>query len=810
MKFTKYLNLFAFCFLCFQEAKSQGIVAGKIIDYEGEAVYGAIVQIKNTVRIGQTNETGYFRIESINSGKYEAEIKMMGYVSKLVSFEIKNNETTVLDITLIENTTELETLHIIYSKGVQGISYLPEVDEQNLVLNATKKNDVIDLKKTDANLALNNTRQIFGRIAGIHIWESDASGIQPALATRGLNPNRMWEFNVRMNGYDITPDPMGYPEAYYNPPFEIVDKIEVVRGATSLQFGPQFGGLINYKLQTPDLSKKIRFQTVNTYGSNNLFSTFNYIGGTINKWNYAIYHQKRKGDGWRKNNYFNTDHFHAEVSYAVNNKLKIKTEATYMTYKSQQPGGLTDSLFAIDPRQSLRSRNWFSTPWFMPALHIDYVINDNQKANIKLFGLIAERNSIGYTKSINILDDFKNRQVDRDFYKNIGAESRYLNKYKIKNVENTVVSGVRLFHGRTKRWQKGLGDSMSNYSTQLIDKYQTDLQFVNNNVAFFAENVTYLSKKLIVTAGARFEHVQSTAQGRLKYNSDGTEARFEQNKRSRNFILFGVGAEYHVNNQVEIFANSSQAYRPVLFSDLVPPATTDVIDSKLHDANGFTNDVGIRGKVRSWLNFDASYFFVYYKNRVGTIAKYEDGKLFQYRTNLGTTYSHGAELYAEISPINLFTEHARFGNISMFASLSFIEAKYQDFVTTKVSNNVITETNLKGNQVENAPTQIHRFGLSYTRKHFSATYQFSYVGKAFSDALNTENPNSTATVGIIPSYMVHDISVSWQIKKYVELKSGINNLFDNNYFTRRAGGYPGPGILPSDGRTAYITMGVKL
>jgi Fe(3+) dicitrate transport protein len=30
------------------------------------------------------------------------------------------------------------------------------------------------------------------------------------------------------------------------------------------------------------------------------------------------------------------------------------------------------------------------------------------------------------------------------------------------------------------------------------------------------------------------------------------------------------------------------------------------------------------------------------------------------------------------------------------------------------------------------------------------------------------------------------------------------------YFTRRATGYPGPGILPSDGRSYFMTLQIKI
>ena len=128
-------------------------------------------------------------------------------------------------------------------------------DLKDNVIYAGKKNDIILLSKINADLSTNNSRQIFAKVPGISIWESDGSGIQTSVASRGLNPNRSWEFNVRQNGYDISPDVFGYPESYYSPPTEAIESIEVVRGAASLQYGPQFGGLLNYKFKKPNVNK---------------------------------------------------------------------------------------------------------------------------------------------------------------------------------------------------------------------------------------------------------------------------------------------------------------------------------------------------------------------------------------------------------------------------------------------------------------------------------------------------------------------------------------------------------------------------
>jgi Fe(3+) dicitrate transport protein len=40
------------------------------------------------------------------------------------------------------------------------------------------------------------------------------------------------------------------------------------------------------------------------------------------------------------------------------------------------------------------------------------------------------------------------------------------------------------------------------------------------------------------------------------------------------------------------------------------------------------------------------------------------------------------------------------------------------------------------------------------------------------------------------------------------MRVGFNNLLDERYFTRRASSYPGPGLIPSDGRRVHASFGV--
>lgn len=791
-----------------QTLAQRSVLSGKITDRNNEAIIGANVILKGTVRAVQTNNNGEYIIKGLQAGKYTLQISFIGYSNETKFIELTENQINAIDFVLEQEDIMLNEVKIAVSRGIRGNEKLSEIS--NYGIYAGKKNELIKLENLDANLAMNNSRQIFGRTPGISVWENDGSGIQLGVASRGLSPNRSWEFNVRMNGYDITPDPMGYPEAYFTPPMEVVDRIEIVRGASSLQYGPQFGGLLNFVLRKPDISTRLTFESQNTVGSNGLFSTFNYIGGTEGRLSYTAYYQKRVGDGWRDNGYFNTDHTHLELNYALNKRFKIGSEITYMTTKSQQPGGLTDAQFKQNSKQSSRSRNWFSTPWLVPSVSAEYVFNEKIKLSWKAFGTIAERNSVGFTKAITETDDFSNRQVDRDYYTTYGSELRLLSDYKFLGLNNTFAAGLRYFNGHIDRKQQGKGTTGNDMTFDLASGiYPRDLDFKNINQAAFIENIFRINDKLLFTGGVRLESISSTISGRYSV-VNGQENNLTPATRKRNFLLFGAGAEYHITPRTEFYSNISQAYRPVLISDLTPPATSDVIDENLADARGYNFDFGYRGKVSNYLNFDVDYFYLNYNNRIGTITQLNtNAQTYQFRTNLGRSTSQGFEGYLEFDPISAFFKQSKIGYLSLFASLAFIDAEYQDFKTTSVSNGQIKEGNLAGKRVENAPDKINRFGATYSNKGFSLTWQLSSIGKAYADASNTVTPNGTATTGLIPRYQVQDLSASFKFLRNYNLKAGVNNLTNEKYFTRRAGGYPGPGIMPADGRTFYVSAGVK-
>ena len=119
-----------------------------------------------------------------------------------------------------------------------------------------------------------------------------------------------------------------------------------------------------------------------------------------------------------------------------------------------------------------------------------------------------------------------------------------------------------------------------------------------------------------------------------------------------------------------------------------------------------------------------------------------------------------------------------------------------------------TQSVYNGKFVEYVPANIFRAGLTYDCGKFGFTWQYSYTGDQFSDASNAVSSPS-GIYGIVPAYGVMDLSANYEWKR-VGLMAGVNNLANTKYFTRRAEGYPGPGIIPADPRNVYVTLQVRL
>ena len=787
-------------------------IQGRIIDFHTqEPIPYVQVFLKNTKYFCTSDTLGNYILKNIESGSYSLNVSVFSYESS--SKEIILDKDLVVDFKLKAEVLEMDVVTIAPIEDTSfGIKRLRDIEGTSIY--AGKKNEVIVMKDLNVNTATNNSRQIYSKVPGLNIWESDGAGIQLGIGGRGLNPNRTSNFNTRQNGYDISADALGYPESYYSPPTEAVERIEIVRGAASLQYGTQFGGFINFKLKKGNKDKPFELISRQTIGSFGFINSFNSVGGTVKKLNYYAYYQHKRGNGWRPNSEFNVNTTYGALTYQVSDKFSLTTEYTFMHYLAHQPGGLTDDMFEDDPTQSLRARNWFKVNWNLLSVSADYRINNRLKFNTRFFGLLAGRDALGLLISPNREDDPEtNRDLWVDKYRNWGNESRLLYTYEIsKENLSAFVIGFRYYNGFTDRKQgvgnKGATGKKSDFTFANPDELEySDYDFPSNNTALFVENIFRFSSKFSVTPGIRFENIQTNAKG--FYNDINRDfagniiqkiRTDEERSSSRSFILGGIGFSYEPFKNAEVYANVSQNYRSINFNDMRIINPNVKVDQNLKDEKGYTADLGMRGNIKNVLNYDFGVFLIAYNNRIGSIFTRDTTtfQIYRYRTNVSVSRNIGFESFAELNFWRLIKGPQAKARISIFSNFSILTARYIKSEEKAYQNK----------KVELVPDIILKTGLTYKLGVFSATYQFSYTSEQYTDATNAdETPNGI--IGLIPAYYIMDFTVQYSYKRFT-LSSTLNNITNNYYFTRRAEGYPGPGIIPSDPRSFYFTLQVKI
>lgn len=712
--------------------------------------------------------------------------------------------TTDVGALVVDTVRLLPAVTVSERDSSFGVTRLRGVE--GTAIYAAKKNEVLVLADIDANKAVNSARQVFAKVPGLNIWESDPAGVQLGVAARGLDPNRSANFNIRQNGYDISADALGYPEAYYVPPMESVERIEVVRGAASLQYGPQFGGLINFRMAAPYADGPLDVRSVNTVGSYGLFDSYNRVSGTKGRWSYLASYDRRTGESWRPNSGFDLHTGYAAVGFRPTPRTAFALEYTLFRYLARQPGGLTDAQFRTDPSVSLRSRNWFSADWNILALSADHRFSDRARLNVRAWGFLGSRDALGYVGDINRLDDLDApRDLIHDAYRNAGAEVRYLRRDSIGPTAHAWLVGMRLYQGHTRKAQgyASTRDDADFSFTHPEALEGSDYEFPGTNVAAFAEDLIALpGGRWRLVPGARFELLDTKAQGYYRRTSGTTllpGLYAEGRSSTRSFLLLGIGVSRLLQGWGELYANVSQNYRGITFTDMRVVRTNQVIDPDLADERGYNADIGFKGRLGRWLNWDVSGFVLFYGDRIGQLQRADATyTIYRFTTNVGASRSIGAELFAECDVLRVLRDRDGGSHLAVFGSAGVLDARYTRSAYASV----------EGNHVEFSPPLTLRGGLTWRRRATSVTLQGAWTDAQYTEATNARFTPS-AVNGLIPAYQVIDLSARHDFG-HVELRAGVNNLTDEVYFTRRATSYPGPGILPAERRTFHVTVALSL
>jgi Fe(3+) dicitrate transport protein len=796
--------LFTFIFsTAFSQYRISGIVTGE----NDKAVRECVVYLNDGKKSVTSDNNGRFLFEDVPNGTHTLHFSSTDYNYEKLTINVANSNEFIQAVLKVREQSLQE---VVVSDVQSDFGFTRMKSVESVGIYEGKKSEVIIPEQLTANLATNNARQIYSRVAGLNIWENDGAGLQLSIGGRGLDPNRTSNFNVRQNGYDISADALGYPESYYTPPIEGVSKIQIVRGAASLQYGTQFGGLINFVMKKPVADKKLELTARQSLGSYGFYNAFTSASGTVNKISYHTFFQYKRGDGWRKNSSFDNHTFYSNINYNITERSKIGIDFTQMGYLAQQPGGLSDEMFNQNPRYTNRERNWFKVNWNLYALHFDHKFKSSTEFNARVFGLSAYRYSVGFRPNrVSTIDDNSERDLIKGTFSNVGVEVRLLHRYTIGKIPSVVLVGSRYYDGFNHSTQ-GFGSIGKGADFNFVNPDESityDYRFPNQNVAAFIEHIFYLSDRLSVTPGVRYEHIYTKAKGYygtiyrdLAGNVIERTQDEEHRASPRQFLLAGVGLSYKPMDRMEIYSNISQNYRSITFNDMRISNPSSVIDPNLQDEKGYSFDAGMRSDQTTYFSYDVNYFYLNYNNRIGEVQFYDaSNRIMRRRGNIGRAVVQGLEAYGELDLVALLYPNKIEWNAVLFNNIALINSEYKRS----------EEPGVVGKEVEFVPKVNLKTGVRLGYRDFKVSFQFTHLSDQYTDATNAVDGGVSAVIGKIPAYSIMDLSASYQFKRF-RIEANVNNLANEMYFTRRATGYPGPGILPSDGRSFFLTLQAKI
>ena len=267
-----------------------------------------LLKQQDTVEVTFTDSIGNFLFKNLQSGNYNIVFYHHDY--------LKKNK-----LILLEKTNQNLNVYLkLFSFNLNTVEIISSAQNNPRMVGSSTKLD----KKKIKQISPVGTQEILTFVPGVNGFSDDGIGqSRISIGIRGINPRRTSRTLVLEDGIPIQPALYVYSNMYYNPPVERIEEIEIVKGGSSIEFGPQtMGGVINYKTKLPSdsLSGKLSL----TGGSNAYISSLIELGGFGNKIikpEFQLIY--KKGDGFRQNNDFTQYNGTLKLLIRPNKKRRI-------------------------------------------------------------------------------------------------------------------------------------------------------------------------------------------------------------------------------------------------------------------------------------------------------------------------------------------------------------------------------------------------------------------------------------------------------------------------------------------------------
>lgn len=670
-----------------------------------------------------------------------------------------------------EVASKIETIQVLGDRGVSIPSALPALKDGKIF--EGKKTTVVDLSK-QPNFVEPNLRQMFSKMPGLFVSDQQIPSIYN-VNYRGLgNPHESEFVAFFQNDVPLAADLFGYPTMYYMPSAQRVESIEFVRGG-GLLYGPQIGPAVNFVTRRAKAGEDSAFRSEHAGGSNGLYSTYNEISGSSGDFGLLASFDHRSADGPRKNEDYDVNSAYVGFAYEGLEQIRLGLDLDFYHSDSGEAGRLSSEEFAVNRDSTKTPFNRVVIDQVMATMSYEQQLNDRATLDGRVWYSGMDRLSRRSAMFTDPADEPATTAIDVQNFENIGLDLRLASAWGQGHI---LTAGTTAYLSDSPRTRHVSSDIQSSSQNPAELAFEQDRAITYS--ALFAENL-FRFGDLSIVPSVRYETINyDLLDVRLNPSLSRDGIDFD---RTSNETLFGLGLMYQANERTELYFNASESYRPQRFDDLINPASELAGDNGPGVSRAMNYELGLRGQPAAGLVFDISVFSIDFKDKIEQIQRdITDVE----RINSGDSSHRGLEFNIEYDVLNKDS-----ASLVLFANGSILD--------TEIDNSI--NATLVGNQTAFAPEHVVRAGFIFDSDRWNASLTATSVGQQFWQDSNRDRMTNFGVVEAkIPSYQLVDFSAEYEGSALWSLYGGVNNLLDENYYSR----VRNDGIEPALERTLYL------
>ncbi len=668
----------------------------------------------------------------------------------------------------------------------EAVRVMPRIDvigSTETLKNIPGSGEILEKEALEASRAF-TVNEALRKISGIHVRDEEGLGLRPNIGIRGLNPTRSTKITLLEDGIPLSYAPYGDNASYYHPPIDRYERIEVLKGAGQIGFGPQtIGGVINYI--TPMPPQQFGGEVSVMGGNRNYFNGKARLGGS----GMLLDVNRKQSDGARDNTHSTLNDLNFKQVLGLSDRQALTLRASHLIEDTQNTySGITEAEFRnfgarynpfkndqLDTKRTgistthemdLGAGTQLLTNVYYSKFDRDWWRQSSSTTDGQASNFAASRlagNAINVDAGTSVQGRLRS-------YYNWGVEPRLKMTHDVLGARSELETGIKVhFENQQRKQINGTSPTARTGTTA-----ENNLRETRAYSAFVQNRI--LLGQWAVTPGLRYENIRSLRTDRLAaVTGEDTLGQW----------IPSLGGTYQATPHTTYFAGVHRGF--------APPRTEDVINGVGTSTNvgpelSVNWELGVRAKPLTDADLQATLFRNDFSRQIAV------GSIAGGNTPLaqGETLYQGVELSGRIGVTDeIYVRGVYTGVLTAEQKTAFRRVD-----TNAIVNNGAGGNSEAGNRMPYAPKHLLTAAIGYKLASVDTQLEAVHVGEQFSDFANTEAASANGQLGKIAAYTILNATLNYHFQpQQIKLFVAVKNLADKTYIVNRT-----HGILPSSPR----------